>query len=94
MNPELSKVVDVCTRLLAPLVEADGGALFVVAASEDEIHLHVTGTYAGCPGVPFAADHVFLPVLRRVLPNATLIVTSGWKPPEGSVHATGKTSSL
>jgi Fe-S cluster biogenesis protein NfuA len=92
VNPELSKVVDVCARLLAPLVEADGGDLFVVAANQDEVHLHVTGTYAGCPGVPFAADHVFLPVLRTVLPRAKLTVTSGWKAPEGAVRATSKTS--
>ena len=86
MKPELSAVVDICTRFIAPLIEADGGDLFIVAASDDEVHLHVTGTYAGCPGVPFAADHVFLPIVRTVLPNAKLTVTSGWKPPEGSVR--------
>src|SRR5687768_10730925 len=36
-------IAKVCREILAPMVRADGGEMYLVVASSDEIHLHLTG---------------------------------------------------
>ncbi len=73
-------VLKVCREVLAPLVHADGGEIYVVSATADDIHLHLTGACAGCPGVSICRERMFEPVIARVLPKAKLRVTTGLHP--------------
>ena len=73
-----------CRDQLAPLVRADGGVLYVVAASTDDVHLHLAGTCAGCPGATMTRDRLISPAVKAILPKAQLRVTTGWRVPEGA----------
>ena len=75
----------ICKDVLAPLVEADGGRMYLVSASFDDIHIHLSGTCAGCPGSSYTASHVLAPVFERALPKAKLYVTTGWIIPPGAL---------
>ncbi|HSC87626.1 MAG TPA: hypothetical protein VLC09_10165 [Polyangiaceae bacterium] len=84
-------------RVLAPLVEADGGELYWLPISAGSsggqpptvVRLHLTGRFSGCPGNGLVTDHVLRPVVAAVLPQARLEVTSGALVPAGAerLHA-------
>jgi Fe-S cluster biogenesis protein NfuA len=79
-------VTKACREVLAALVEADGGRMFLVSASPEDIHVHLAGTCSGCPGSSHTASQVLAPTLGRVLPKAKLRVTTGWVVPAGAVR--------
>jgi Fe-S cluster biogenesis protein NfuA len=81
---EREKVAKICHDILAPLVESDGGEMYLVRIEEDDIHIHLTGTCAGCPGASITGDKVILPALRNAAPNLRIVLTTGIKAPEGS----------
>jgi Fe-S cluster biogenesis protein NfuA len=76
-------LVKICREVLAPLIEADGGEMYLVAVSGEDIHIHLAGTCAGCPGSSFTAQSIVGPVLGKVAPKSKLRLTTGWRvPPE------------
>lgn len=77
------------TSIAVPLVTTDGAALYVVAASPTRVHLHLGGTYAGCPGNPFVEKSLLAPLVREVFPNASLEVTSGLPVPSTAKRLAG-----
>jgi len=79
-------VARVCREVLAALVEADGGRMFLVSATAEDIHLHLAGTCAGCPGSAHTTSRILAPTLERALPKATLRVTTGWIVPPGALR--------
>jgi len=52
---EIARVV---REVLAPLVRADGGDLYLVSVKETGVCLHVTGRFSGCPGNTLARRRV------------------------------------
>ncbi len=74
----------VCRDYLAPLVEADGGEMYLVSVSPDDVHIHLAGTCAGCPGSTFTGDQMMTPVILGVAPKAKVRVTTGWLVPDGA----------
>jgi Fe-S cluster biogenesis protein NfuA len=79
-----------CRDVLAPLVEADGGTLYLVVVTPDDVHFHLGGTCAGCPGSTFTRDRVLGPALQSVAPKATLRVTTGIRIPDGAMRIEAK----
>jgi Fe-S cluster biogenesis protein NfuA len=77
-------VLKACREQLAPLVRADGGELYLVAASADDVHLHLAGTCAGCPGATMTRDRLLQPAVQAIFPKAQLRLTTGWRVPEGA----------
>jgi Fe-S cluster biogenesis protein NfuA len=76
-------LVKVCRDVLAPLIEADGGEMYLVGIIGDEIHIHLAGTCAGCPGSSFTTQAIVGPVLSKLVPKSKLRLTTGWRvPPE------------
>jgi Fe-S cluster biogenesis protein NfuA len=69
---------------VAPLVKADGGEIFLVVLTADDVHLHLAGTCAGCPGAAMTQKSLINPVVASVLPKATVKVTTGWRVPKGA----------
>ena len=63
--------------VLAPLVKADGGELYVVGLKEDVVELHLGGRFAGCPGNTLAKRRVIEPAILAVAPRAQIVVTAG-----------------
>ena len=89
-SPSLSAageaVAKACREVLAALIEADGGRMFLVTASAEDIHIHLAGTCAGCPGSAQTTTRILAPTLERVLPKAKLRVTTGWIVPGGAIR--------
>ncbi|MBS2019883.1 MAG: NifU family protein [Deltaproteobacteria bacterium] len=81
MSGAVSKAL---SEFVAALVRADGGELYLVNASHDDVHLHLSGTCAGCPGASMTKERLLEPAVRNVAPKATLKVTTGWRVPEGA----------
>ncbi len=71
---EIQRVV---REVLAPLVHADGGELYLVSVAETGISLHVTGRFSGCPGNTLARRRIFEPPLAAVAPGITVTLSSG-----------------
>lgn len=70
--------------IVAPLVEADEGELYLLEAGPEHVRLHLRGKFSGCPGNTLVAEEVILPVLRRESPGVVLDVSSGPLLPEGA----------
>jgi Fe-S cluster biogenesis protein NfuA len=77
-------VAQICREILAPLVRADGGEMYLVSLEGDDVRIHLSGTCAGCPGATLTSDKVILPALRTAAPNVRVVVTTGVKIPEGA----------
>ncbi len=80
----LGSVTKALSEFVAALVRADGGELYLVSATSDDVHLHLTGTCAGCPGATMTRERLLEPAVRGAAPKATVKVTTGWTVPEGA----------
>jgi Fe-S cluster biogenesis protein NfuA len=78
------QILKMCREHLAPLVNADGGEMYLVSAKADEVHVHLAGTCAGCPGAALTRERLLEPAFATLLPRAALRVTTGWLVPEGA----------
>jgi Fe-S cluster biogenesis protein NfuA len=77
-------------EVLAPLVEADGGEMYLVLANAEDVHIHLAGTCAGCPGSSFTRDRIFAPAIVAALPKAKLRITTGVRIPDGARRVAAK----
>ncbi len=77
-------LVDLLTTIALPLASIDEAILYVVDATDADVHLHLGGTYSGCPGVPFVERHLLAPLVAEVFPKAKLTVTSGLPLPKSA----------
>lgn len=80
------EIVRVVREILAPLVHADGGDLYLVSVEDTGVSLHVTGRFSGCPGNTLARRRVFEPPLAAVVPGITVTLTSGPLIPAGAAR--------
>ena len=71
-------------EIVAPLVRADGGDLYLVSADERTLTLHLSGRFSGCPGNTLARRRVIEPLLAARFPGLELEVTSGPLVPPGA----------
>ncbi len=69
--------------MLAPLVQKDGGDLYLIEASNEIVRLHLGGACAGCPGAELTKRVMLEPLLRSAVPRAQIEVTTGFRPPAG-----------
>jgi Fe-S cluster biogenesis protein NfuA len=58
--------------------------MFLVRFEGDDVHIHLAGNCAGCPGASLTSDKVILPALRTAAPKVRVVVTTGFKVPEGA----------
>ena len=70
--------------VLAPLVRSDGGEMYLVRWEGDDVHVHLAGACAGCPGASMTADGIILPAIRSVSPKACVVLTTGFRVPDGA----------
>ena len=78
-------IVRTLREIVAPLVEADGGVLYVVRKPTG-VRLHLAGACAGCPGYRITSTEVIEPALRAAGVKGDIDVTAGWTVPEGALR--------
>jgi Fe-S cluster biogenesis protein NfuA len=81
------QILEVIRELVAPLVRADGGEIYIVSADDAGVALHVTGRYAGCPGNTLARRRVIEPLIVKRVPGARVMLSSGPLLPKGAERA-------
>lgn len=79
------EIINVIRDVLAPLVAADGGRLYLVEADSRRVSLHLGGRFAGCPGNQVTTRRVIQPAIAAVAPDAEIVVTWGRLVPTGAV---------
>lgn len=79
-----AQITKICREILAPLVKSDGGTMYLVRIEGDDVHVHLTGACAGCPGAALTGDKVFLPALRTAVPKVRVVLTTGARVPDGA----------
>ncbi|HMY18451.1 MAG TPA: NifU family protein [Polyangium sp.] len=84
MPANIDQMLKVCREVIAPLVRADQGEIYLVAVEPDQITLHLAGMCAGCPGVNLTVKGVIEPAVHAVAPTARVVVSSGIRIPEGA----------
>ena len=84
MAATIDQLLKVCKEVIAPLIRADGGELYLVAVEPDHLTLHLAGICAGCPGAVLTTRGVIEPAVHAVAPSARVVVTNGVKVPEGA----------
>jgi Fe-S cluster biogenesis protein NfuA len=80
------EILSVIKEVLAPMVAADGGRLYVVQADSQHVSLHLAGRFAGCPGNQVATRRVIQPLIATVAPDAEVTVTWGRLVPMGATR--------
>ena len=80
------EILTVIKEVLAPMVAADGGRLYVVQADPKQVSLHLAGRFAGCPGNHVTTRRVIQPLIAAVAPTAELTVTWGRLVPMGATR--------
>jgi len=83
MSPR-DEILRVVREVLAPLISTDGGEVYLVAATEDRVALHLAGRYAGCPGNTLTRRQIIEPAIRAVAPAAQVTISSGALVPKGA----------
>jgi Fe-S cluster biogenesis protein NfuA len=81
VNGQITKAL---SEFVVALVKADGGELYLVSASHEDVHLHLSGTCAGCPGATMTRERLLEPAVLSAAPRANLKVTTGWRVPDGA----------
>jgi Fe-S cluster biogenesis protein NfuA len=77
-------ILKICEDIIAPLIHADGGELFVVSIDPDSVALHLAGKCAGCPGATLTSTTIIEPAIHSVAPLMRVVVTSGFLVPRGA----------
>jgi Fe-S cluster biogenesis protein NfuA len=80
------QLLDVCQQVLAPIIEADAGELYVVDVTDDSLTLHLGGMCSGCPGLSATVRSVIEPALRSLPGQVALKVSSGPRLPQGAIR--------
>ncbi|MGK4007097.1 NifU family protein [Sorangium sp. So ce1036] len=84
MPASIDQLLKVCREVIAPLIRADGGELYIVAVEPDHLTLHLAGSCSGCPGAMLTARAVIEPAVLAVAPSARVVVTNGMRVPDGA----------
>jgi Fe-S cluster biogenesis protein NfuA len=87
------KVIALLSEVLAPLVQADGGEMYLVKIAGDDVHIHLAGACSGCPGSSLTRDRILAPIVAGALsPKARVVLTTGVRVPEGAQKLGGTTA--
>lgn len=78
------EIVRVVREVLAPLVRADGGELYLVSVDDAGVSLHLSGRFSGCPGNTLARRRVLEPLIASAVPGAYVTMTTGPLVPKGA----------
>lgn len=83
MSSDQDSAIRVIREVIAPLIRADGGQIYLVSG-DNTVLLHLAGRYSGCPGNTLARRRIIEPALRAVAPSLEITITSGALIPSGA----------
>ena len=83
------EIVRVVREVLAPLVQADGGELYLVSVDDSGVSLHLAGKFSGCPGNTLARRRVLEPLVASAVPGASVTMSTGPLVPKGAQRIEG-----
>ena len=90
----MEQVIEALSELAVPLVKADGGELYLVSVTGEDVHVHLAGTCAGCPGATMTRERLLEPTVHGVAPKARREGDDGLAGPrgreEGRVNRSGR----
>ncbi len=91
LAPKHDEILHLLRSIVVPLVEADGGQVFVVPSDNGRVVIHLAGHLAGSPGISLVARRIFEPAVRAIAPEASVVLSSGCQIPQGAVslHSEG-----
>ena len=84
MSAPKDEIVRLVREVLAPLVYADGGELYLVSVEDSGVSLHLGGRFSGCPGNTLTRRRVIEPLIASAVPGAYLTMTTGPLVPKGA----------
>jgi Fe-S cluster biogenesis protein NfuA len=58
--------------------------MFLVSATTDNVHIHLSGACSGCPGASVTREKIIAPILLGAAPKARVTVTTGVHAPPGA----------
>lgn len=82
--PASDEIDRVLREVVAPLIRADGGDLWLVSRDESSLVLHLGGRYSGCPGNTLARRRIIEPAIQAVAPRMQVTLSSGAIVPPGA----------
>jgi Fe-S cluster biogenesis protein NfuA len=85
MAPRYDEIVRILRDVVAPLVEADGGRIYLVSADEGRVLIHLAGQLSGAPGNGLLCRKILEPAIHAVAPEAEVVLSAGWQVPTGAV---------
>ena len=77
MGDQEAEVQRILRDVLAPLIKADGGELYLAKAEPRAVTLHLAGKFSGCPGTSLAATEFVHQALHKADAALEVSVTSG-----------------
>ena len=86
MDRRYDDIMRVLRDIVVPLVEADGGELFLVSSDATRLTFHLAGHLAGAPGNGLICRRVLEPAIHAIAPNAEIVLSAGWRIPDGAVR--------
>lgn len=84
MSNRSGLIRDVLAEVLAPIVAADGGRIYLEQTGDNEVSIHWAGRYAGHPAAWLLHEELAVPLIRRVSPDTEVKWSSGWLVPPGA----------
>ena len=90
MSDKVEALRKVLSEVLAPLIEADGGELYLVELDKKHLKVHLAGTLSGSPACDVVAKRVVAPAVKKIHPKVELVVTNGWRVPKGAERLSGR----
>ncbi len=85
MAPQYDEIVRVLRDVVAPLVEADGGSIYLISADESRVTVHLAGQLSGAPGNGLLCRKILEPAIHAVAPGAEVVLSTGWMLPAEAV---------
>ena len=62
-----NEVEALISEVIRPLIEADGGAIELVAVDDETVIVRLSQACGGCPGAPYTRSGLIEPLLRKGL---------------------------
>ena len=77
-------------EVLVPLLEQDGGELYLVSVGKKEVKMHLAGSFSGSPATDLVVQRIVEPAVNAVIPKAKVTLSSGWRIPDGAERIASK----
>ena len=88
MDRRIDDVLSVLSEVIVPLVEADGGEVFLVTSDSNTLVIHLAGRRSGAPGNAIVCRRIIEPAVHAIAPHVKVVLTAGRLVPTGAQKLT------